>query len=133
MTAIAIFTLASLGCALSQTLGELVALRAIQGAGGALMVPVGRYAVLRDAKKSEVVRLVAYVVWPGLVAPVIAPLVGGVITTYAELAVDLRDQHPARDRRVLLCARADAARARRSSASDSTCSAPSSPAARSAA
>jgi EmrB/QacA subfamily drug resistance transporter len=83
LSAIAIFTLASLGCALSQTLGELVALRAIQGAGGALMVPVGRYVVLRDAKKSEVVRLVAYLVWPALVAPVIAPLLGGVITTYA--------------------------------------------------
>lgn len=81
--AIAIFTLASLGCALSQTLGELVALRALQGAGGALMVPVGRYTVMRGAKKSEVVRLMAYTVWPGLVAPVIAPLVGGVITTYA--------------------------------------------------
>jgi EmrB/QacA subfamily drug resistance transporter len=82
-SAIAIFTLASLGCALSQTLGELVALRAIQGAGGAMMVPVGRYVVLRDAEKSQVVRLVAYLVWPALVAPVIAPLLGGVITTYA--------------------------------------------------
>ena len=82
--AIALFTLASLGCALSTSLAMLVALRAVQGAGGALMVPVGRLVVLRDAPKSEVVRLVAYFTWPGLVAPVIAPLAGGVITTYTD-------------------------------------------------
>ncbi len=82
--AIALFTLASLGCALSTSLGMLVALRAVQGAGGAAMVPVGRYVVLRDAPKSQVVRLVAYFTWPGLIAPVIAPLAGGVITTYTD-------------------------------------------------
>ena len=83
LAAIAIFTLASLGCALSQTLPELVAMRVVQGTGGAMMVPVGRLLVLSSSAKENLMRMTAYLVWPGLVAPVIAPLVGGLITTYA--------------------------------------------------
>ncbi len=83
LSAIVVFTFASLGCALSTTLGELVALRVLQGAGGAMMVPVGRIVVLGQAEKSQIMRLMSYIVWPGLIAPVIAPLAGGVITTYA--------------------------------------------------
>jgi EmrB/QacA subfamily drug resistance transporter len=83
LSAIAIFTLSSLGCALSTSLTELVALRVLQGAGGAMMVPVGRLVVLSDAPKSELLKWVAYLVWPALVAPVIAPLAGGFITEYA--------------------------------------------------
>ena len=46
LSAIVIFTLASLGCALSQSLPMLVIMRILQGVGGAMMVPVGRMAVL---------------------------------------------------------------------------------------
>lgn len=83
LSAIVIFTLASLFCSTSVSLGELVAFRILQGAGGAMMVPVGRLSVLANAEKSDLMRIVAYIVWPGLVAPVIAPLAGGLITTYA--------------------------------------------------
>ncbi len=83
LTAIALFTGASIGCAASGSLGELVALRVLQGAGGAMMVPVGRMMVLSKADKGDILRLTSYVVWPGLIAPVIAPLAGGLITTYA--------------------------------------------------
>jgi EmrB/QacA subfamily drug resistance transporter len=82
-SAIAVFTVASLGCAASQTFGELVAMRVLQGAGGAMMVPVGRMVVFERAAKSQVMRLMSYIVWPALLAPVIAPLAGGAITTYA--------------------------------------------------
>jgi EmrB/QacA subfamily drug resistance transporter len=81
--AIALFTGASLGCALSSTLGELVAMRVLQGCGGAMMVPVGRLLVLADTAKSDLMRMMSFVIWPGLVAPIIAPLAGGLITTYA--------------------------------------------------
>jgi EmrB/QacA subfamily drug resistance transporter len=80
-SAIAIFTLASLWCALSTSFWELVTARAVQGVGAALMVPVGRLAVLANAAKVDVIRLIAYVVWPALVAPVIAPFLGGVIVS----------------------------------------------------
>jgi EmrB/QacA subfamily drug resistance transporter len=82
LAAIVTFTAASALCAASHTLGELVAMRVIQGAGGAMMVPVGRLAVLAKAAKQDIMRLVAFIVWPALVAPVIAPLAGGLITTY---------------------------------------------------
>jgi EmrB/QacA subfamily drug resistance transporter len=81
--AIAVFTLASLGCALSQNLPELVAMRVVQGAGGAMMVPVGRLVVLARTEKRDLMRITAFLVWPALISPVIAPLLGGVITTYA--------------------------------------------------
>ena len=82
-TAIVVFTGASLGCGLSTSLAELVILRVLQGAGGAMMVPIGRMVVLERAEKSQIITLMSYVVWPGLLAPVIAPLAGGLITTYA--------------------------------------------------
>jgi len=84
LSAIAIFTLASLGCAASQSFGELVAMRVLQAVGGAMMVPVGRMIVFERADKTQVMRLMSFIVWPALIAPVIAPLVGGVITTYAD-------------------------------------------------
>jgi EmrB/QacA subfamily drug resistance transporter len=83
LIAIAVFTCASVGCAASVSLGELVAMRVLQGAGGAMMVPVGRMMVLSRAAKEDILRLTSFVVWPGLLAPVIAPLAGGLITTYA--------------------------------------------------
>ncbi|MFJ2742041.1 MFS transporter [Streptomyces sp. NPDC087440] len=81
--AITVFTLASLGCAAATDIGQLVALRVLQGAGGAMMVPVGRLVVLGRAAKPDIPRLVAFIVWPALVAPVVAPLLGGIVTTYA--------------------------------------------------
>ncbi|MFE5369732.1 DHA2 family efflux MFS transporter permease subunit [Streptomyces mirabilis] len=83
LTAITVFTLASLACAFAPNLGALVGTRVLQGVGGAMMVPVGRLVVLTGTAKRELPRMVAYIVWPGLVAPVLAPLLGGLITTYA--------------------------------------------------
>lgn len=83
MTAIAIFTLASCGCAVAMNLPVLTAMRVIQGVGGAMMVPVGRLVVLRGTAKSELVKAIAYLTWPALVAPVLAPAMGGVLSTYA--------------------------------------------------
>ena len=80
--AIALFTLASLACAVSPDLTVLTLSRILQGAGGAMMVPVGTLLVLRGTPKSELLRATAFLVWPALLAPVLAPLVGGALTTY---------------------------------------------------
>jgi MFS family permease len=82
-SAIVVFVLASVLCGMSNTVPEFTAARVLQGAGGAMMVPVGRTMVLTSAAKEDILRLTSYVVWPGLLAPVIAPLAGGLITTYA--------------------------------------------------
>jgi EmrB/QacA subfamily drug resistance transporter len=83
LAAIAIFTAASVGCAASATLTELVAMRILQGIGGALMVPVGRQVVLANTPKEDLMETMSFIVWPGLVAPVFAPLFGGLIVHYA--------------------------------------------------
>lgn len=82
LTAIVVFTLASVGCALSASLPMLVAMRVLQGVGGAMMVPVGRLAVLRYSDKADLVRAIALLTWPALTAPVVAPALGGAIATY---------------------------------------------------
>ena len=83
LTAIVVFTASSLACAASTNLAELVVFRITQGIGGAMMVPVGRLVVLSRTGKAEMLAMIGLLVWPGLVAPVVAPLAGGVITTYA--------------------------------------------------
>src|SRR4051794_28049237 len=49
--AIAVFTISSLLCAVSPNLAVLCGARMLQGLGGAMMVPVGRLVVLRDADR----------------------------------------------------------------------------------
>ncbi|CCM77223.1 MFS transporter [Rhizobium mesoamericanum] len=83
MASIAVFTVASLFCGLSEGLAAFVVARAVQGAGSALMTPVGRIIVLKNARKSELVQAIALITWPALTAPVIGPLLGSLITTYA--------------------------------------------------
>lgn len=80
--AISVFTVASLLCAISTDLTMLTLSRVAQGMGGAMMVPVGTLVVLRGTPKSELLRATAYLVWPGLLAPVLAPMVGGALTTF---------------------------------------------------
>jgi EmrB/QacA subfamily drug resistance transporter len=82
MVSITVFTAASLFCGLSSNLEQFIVARAIQGFGAALMTPVGRVIVLRNAPKSELVNAVALITWPALIAPVIGPVVGSLITTY---------------------------------------------------
>lgn len=77
-----IFTLASLLCALSSNLTLFIIARLIQGLGGSLMVPVGRSVVLSNTNKNQLVDIISIMVWPGLIAPVIGPLIGGLIAQY---------------------------------------------------
>lgn len=82
VAAIAVFLLGSVGCALSDSLGALVAARFVQGAGGAMMVPVGRLVLLRTIPKGELVQAMSWVTIPALLGPMVGPPLGGFITTY---------------------------------------------------
>src|SRR5208337_100914 len=81
--AIGVFTASSVLCGVSNGLWQFTAARVLQGFGGAMMVPVGRLVVLRNTEKKDLMQSIAYIVWPGLVAPILGPPVGGFITTYA--------------------------------------------------
>jgi EmrB/QacA subfamily drug resistance transporter len=82
-SAIVLFTLSSLMCGLSSSLETFVAARVLQGISGAMMVPVGRLAVLRTTEKKDLVRAISFITWPGLVAPILGPPLGGFIVTHA--------------------------------------------------
>ncbi|WP_243079822.1 multidrug transporter subunit MdtD [Pantoea sp. MQR6] len=83
IVAVSLFTLGSLACAFSQTLSMLVISRIIQGVGGAMMMPVARLALLRAYPRSELLPVLNFVTMPGLVGPILGPLLGGVMVTYA--------------------------------------------------
>lgn len=81
-SAIVVFTVGSVLCGASSSLGTLIAARVFQGLGGAMMVPVGRLVLLRSIAKSEMVDALAYLTVPALIGPVVGPPLGGFITTY---------------------------------------------------
>jgi EmrB/QacA subfamily drug resistance transporter len=83
MFAVSLFTLGSFACAMSNSLGELVVFRVIQGIGGAMMMPVARLALLRAYPRSELLPVLNFVTMPGLVGPILGPLLGGVLVTWA--------------------------------------------------
>ncbi len=82
-TAVAVFTLGSVLCGISGSANVFIAARVLQGLGGAMMVPVGRLAVLRSTPKQKLIGAIAVLTWPGLTAPVLAPPLGGFLTVYA--------------------------------------------------
>lgn len=75
--AVALFVLGSLACALSRDLSQLILSRILQGLGGSMMVPVARLAILYTYPKKLLMRVMNFVVIPGLVGPLIGPTLGG--------------------------------------------------------
>src|SRR5487761_2322190 len=80
--AIGIFTLGSIACAMTDSLGGFIAARALQGMGGAMMTPVGRLVLLRGVPKSDFLTAIAYMTIPAMIGPMVGPPLGGFITTY---------------------------------------------------
>ena len=76
-SAVLVFTVASACCAASRSLPWFLVSRVLQGMGGALMVPVGRLMVVRSASKAQLMKAIAYTIWPALTAPILGPVVGG--------------------------------------------------------
>ena len=77
--AIAVFTLASVLCGLAQNVPMMVAARMLQGLGGAMMMPVGRLAIIRTFPKNELLGAMNFVILPALIGPLLGPTVGGLI------------------------------------------------------
>lgn len=77
--AVAVFTLSSALCGLAVNVPMLVATRILQGIGAAMMMPVGRLAVIRTFPKSELLVAMNFVIIPALIGPLLGPTVGGLI------------------------------------------------------
>jgi len=82
-TAIMLFCSGSLLCTQVNTLDSLIIARVIQALGGALMMPVGRLVVLRAYPRSDLVRVMSFVTFPGLVGQLMGPTLGGWLVEYA--------------------------------------------------
>jgi len=80
--AIGLFTLGSFLCGMCTDIHELVACRILQGMGGAMMIPVGRIAIVRTYARSELIRTMSFIAIPGLVGPMLGPIAGGLIVAY---------------------------------------------------
>ncbi len=76
-SAILVFSLGSLLCANAHTLSQLVVFRVVQGVGGAMLLPVGRLAVLRTFPAERYLAALSFVAVPGLIGPLIGPTLGG--------------------------------------------------------
>jgi EmrB/QacA subfamily drug resistance transporter len=86
-SAIGIFTLGSFLCGISSNIHLLVAFRILQGGGGAMMLPVGRITMVRTFAKSELINAMSFVAIPGLVGPMLGPVIGGAIIGYFHWSV----------------------------------------------
>ncbi len=80
--AISVFAIGSLLCGIAQSLPQLVAARVVQGLGGAALMPVGRYVLVRSIDKREFVGAMATVATFGLLGSVLGPLLGGALVQY---------------------------------------------------
>jgi EmrB/QacA subfamily drug resistance transporter len=83
MAAMAVFLVGSVLCGLSRTLGELVLFRILQGAGAAMMTPVGRIIVIGQSTREQLVRAMALLTTPAMVGPIIGPPLTGLILKVA--------------------------------------------------
>ena len=85
--AIALFTLGSVLCGLATNIDMLVACRILQGAGGAMMTPVGRMTLARTYEKADLVKAMSFVAIPSLIGPMVGPIAGGLIVAYLHWSV----------------------------------------------
>ena len=81
LTAIAIFSVASALCGLASSLGELVAFRVLQGAGGGMLAPVGMAMLFRVFPPAERIRASSILTVPTTLAPALGPVIGGLLVT----------------------------------------------------
>ena len=84
LAGVALFTVASLACALSQTIGQLVFWRAVQGMSAGAGMVVSR-AIIRDMfAPADAQRVMSQVTIYFGIAPAVAPLVGGFLFVHAD-------------------------------------------------
>lgn len=78
-----LFTLSSALCGLAWSLESLVGFRVIQGVGGGLLMPVGQMMLAQAAGPHRMGRVMSIVALPMLIAPVLGPMLGGLLVDHA--------------------------------------------------
>jgi EmrB/QacA subfamily drug resistance transporter len=78
--ALGVFTLGSVLCGSAQTLGEVIAARVLQGAGGGMLTPVAATLLFRAYPPEDRARIARLLMVPILLGPASAPIIGGLFT-----------------------------------------------------
>src|SRR5262245_57732563 len=81
--ALALFTLGSILCGLAWSAGSLIAFRVVQGLGGGMIVPVMQTTLARAAGPARLPRVMAVIGVPAMLAPVLGPVLGGLLVSNA--------------------------------------------------
>jgi len=79
LLAVALFTASSVLCGLAVSSTMLIAARILQGIAAAMMIPVGRIAIVLTFPKGELLRAMNFVIIPALLGSLLGPTVGGLI------------------------------------------------------
>jgi len=90
LLSLVLFTLGSLACGLAWDTTSLVVARILQGAGGALLMPVGQSIIVKAAGRENLGRVMGTLGVPTVLAPVIGPTLGGwLLETFSWRAIFL--------------------------------------------
>ncbi|HEY4450827.1 MAG TPA: DHA2 family efflux MFS transporter permease subunit [Solirubrobacteraceae bacterium] len=79
MVSLVLFTVGSALCAVAASTTSLVLFRVLQGAGGGMIMPVGQLIMAQVAGPQRMGRVMGIVSMPAMLAPILGPVVGGVI------------------------------------------------------
>jgi EmrB/QacA subfamily drug resistance transporter len=79
MASLVLFTLGSARCGLAGSTASLVLFRVLQGAGGGMIMPVAMMIMAQVAGPQRMGRVMGYVSMPAMLAPILGPVVGGLI------------------------------------------------------
>jgi EmrB/QacA subfamily drug resistance transporter len=79
LVSLLLFTLGSIACGLSNTLIALVVFRILQGIGGGMIMPLAQLIMAQVAGPQRMGRVMGVVSMPAMLAPILGPVVGGVI------------------------------------------------------
>ncbi|MHA8110779.1 MFS transporter [Lactobacillaceae bacterium Melli_B4] len=82
MIAVLLFTISSFSNAIAPNFTLVLISRFFQGIAASLMVPTSRLIVLQRAPADKLLEVTTYLIWPALIAPSIAPVIGGLIVNY---------------------------------------------------
>jgi len=79
LSSLVLFTAGSALCATATSTPELVAFRVLQGAGGGMIMPLAMLIMAQVAGPQRIGRVMPIVSMPAMLAPILGPVVGGLI------------------------------------------------------
>jgi EmrB/QacA subfamily drug resistance transporter len=79
MISLSLFVLGSVLCGLAWSAGSLIVFRVLQGFGGGMIMPIGMSILAREAGPARMGRIMSVVGVPALLAPILGPVIGGVL------------------------------------------------------